>query len=432
MRVLVTGGYGLIGSACLAQLHHDSHELVGLGRDVAAARRRFPYARWVAADVRHLTTAAEWRPLLNNIDAVVNCLGVLQDGARDDVRRVHVTATCALFNACREAGILRVIHVSMLGAERDAPTEFARSKAEADAYLMGLKLDWLILRPGLVLAPAAYGGTAMLRAIAACPLVTPITAADSRIQVVSVVDIARTVAFALKPGVPVRTIWQLAHPQVHRLEDIVLAMREWLGEPMRPVWRVPAGAVRAVAFCADALSRLGWRSPARTTAIKQLAAGVLGDPGPWVAATGIVPRSLAEIFADWPADLRDHWHARLYLIKPIAIAGLALFWIVTGVVALGPGRLAASAQVTATGVSVGLAGAIAIAGGVLDVVLGLLLLVRQFARRALIAMLAVALGYLLLGSVFAPHLWLDPLGPLTKIAPVLLATLFTLAIVDER
>ena len=129
MRVLVTGAYGLIGSACLAQLHQQGHELVALGREVASARRRFPYARWIAADVRALTAPAAWRGQLDGIDAVVNCLGVLQDGARDDVRGVQVAATCALFDACRAAGIRRVVHVSMIGAEQAAPTEFARSKA---------------------------------------------------------------------------------------------------------------------------------------------------------------------------------------------------------------------------------------------------------------------------------------------------------------
>ena len=37
MRVLVTGAYGLIGSACLARLHRDGHELIGAGRAIAEA-----------------------------------------------------------------------------------------------------------------------------------------------------------------------------------------------------------------------------------------------------------------------------------------------------------------------------------------------------------------------------------------------------------
>jgi hypothetical protein len=47
-------------------------------------------------------------------------------------------------------------------------------------------------------------------------------------------------------------------------------------------------------------------------------------------------------------------------------------------------------------------------------------------------MLVASLGYLAAGTLLAPHLCFDPLGPLTKIVPVLLATALTLAIIDER
>jgi len=199
MRVLVTGAYGLIGSAVLARLRRDRHDLVGGGRAIEEAERRFSYARWVEADFRRLLAPEAWRPLLANTDAVVNCVGVLQDGAGDDVRRVHIEATTALFDACVQAGIRRVIHISAIGAEPDGASTFSRSKAEAEAHLSQLDLDWVILRPGLVLAPAVYGGTAILRGIAAVPVVTPVIGADSRLQVVSVGDVADTVAFCLAP-----------------------------------------------------------------------------------------------------------------------------------------------------------------------------------------------------------------------------------------
>ena len=60
------------------------------------------------------------------------------------------------------------------------------------------------------------------------------------------------------------------------------------------------------------------------------------------------------------------------------------------------------------------------------------MLVRRFTRRALQLMLIVSAGYLLVGTISAPEVWSDPLGPYTKIIPVLLATAFTLAILDER
>ena len=116
MRVLVTGAYGLIGSAILARLHRDGHQLIAAGRALDEARPRFPYPTWIHADFARLTTADAWRPLLTNIDAVVNCVGVLQDGGRDNMQAVQVEGTCALFDACVQAGVRRVVHISAVGA----------------------------------------------------------------------------------------------------------------------------------------------------------------------------------------------------------------------------------------------------------------------------------------------------------------------------
>jgi len=432
MRVLVTGAYGLIGAACLARLKRDGHELTAAGRSIADASRKYPFARWVFADFDRLTEAVAWRPLLDNIDAVVNCVGVLQDGARDDTRRVHVAATCALFDACAAAGARRVIQISAIGAASDGPTEFARTKAEADAHLATLDLDWLILRPALVLSSTAFGGTAMLRGIAAMPSIVPVIGAGQRIQVVSVEDLAETVARAVRAEMPVRATWDVSHPQVHTLGEIVKAIRNWLGFPPRPLFSVPPAVGNAVAVAADALGWLGWRSPARSTAMAQLGAGVVGDPSAWMAATGIRPQGLDDILAAHPAGVQERWFAKTYLLKPVAIAALALFWIVTGLISLGPGRAAALADFRDAGASPAFANASLTLGALADIALGLLLLARRTARVALIGMIAVSVAYLVIGTVMAPELWRDPLGPLTKIVPVLLATAFTLAILDER
>jgi uncharacterized protein YbjT (DUF2867 family) len=432
MRVLVTGAYGLIGAACLARLHRDGHEVTGAGRAIGQAARRAPFAKWIAADYRKLTLAGDWLALVEGFDAVVNCVGVLQDGMRDDVQKIHVAATSALFAACERAGVKRVVHISAIGASRSAPTVFARSKAEAEDDLSRRPLEWVILRPGLVLAPTVYGGTAMLRGVAGLPFVTPVLEPGARLQVVSVEDVAAAVSHSLTPEAKTRVKWDVAHPDVLTLETVVRQIRDWLGFRRRPVWRVPHGLGTAVAAVADLLGYLGWRSPARSTAVRQLAAGVVGAPGPWIAATGIDPKSFGAILAQQPASPADRWFARLFLFKPAAIGGLALFWIFTGMITLGPGRAAAMSHLAAAGFPPRIAGPVLVAGALFDYFLGLALLVRPAARYVLYAMIVATGFYLLIGSILLPQLWLDPLGPYLKIVPMLIATLFTLAILDER
>jgi uncharacterized protein YbjT (DUF2867 family) len=141
MRVLVVGATGLIGSAIVARLHQAGHVVI------AAARRPGPDASRLVADERiymDLRSAADpgaWRHLLRDVDAVVNCAGVLQDGARDATRDVHLGAAKALFAACASSRVRRVIQISAIGIDREAPTAFSRSKLAGDQYLAGLDLD---------------------------------------------------------------------------------------------------------------------------------------------------------------------------------------------------------------------------------------------------------------------------------------------------
>jgi hypothetical protein len=71
-------------------------------------------------------------------------------------------------------------------------------------------------------------------------------------------------------------------------------------------------------------------------------------------------------------------------------------------------------------------------GAIVDVILGIGVAIRGSARMALIGMLMVSGLYLLLGTILAPALWLDPLGRLVKIVPILLLIMFALAVLDER
>ena len=70
-KVLVLGGYGLIGEAVVERLLGDGHEVTGLGRDIGDAERRWPAVRWIAADMAQLLTAKDWLPMLAGMDAVV-------------------------------------------------------------------------------------------------------------------------------------------------------------------------------------------------------------------------------------------------------------------------------------------------------------------------------------------------------------------------
>lgn len=433
MRVLVLGGYGLIGLAVVRRLVEDGHEVFALGRNTVSAARRCSKPRWIDADLGHFDTAAHWTVLLaeTQAEAVVNAAGVLQDGVRDDVVAVQSTAMRALYRAARERGIARFVQISATRASKDAETLFMSSKGEADAALMSSMLEWTILRPGLVIARDAYGGTALLRALAAFPLVQPMAYGGRPVQTVAVDEVAEAVVMAVDGRLPSRHVYDLVEDHPHSLRQVVLRYRAWLGLPPAPLLYIPKWFLRVLGLGADMLGLLGWRSPLRSTAITELAAGIRGDAALWRAACGKRLSSLDETLSRMPATVQERWFARLWTLKPLIVTTLVLFWVVTGIVTLV--ELDAATAVLATrGIPAGLAGSIAAIGAIADIALGAAAAVRKWMPLAAKGMIALTLVYLAGGTVLAADLWADPLGPLVKAGPPLVLALVALAIWEER
>ena len=430
MRVLLTGATGLIGAAVLGRLVDDGHAVVAVARSRGPATDRLPATRIVAIDIARAVRAEDWLPHLAGIDAVVNCAGVLQAGGGDSPAAVHAAGIPALFAACERAGVRRVIHVSAIGADGAAPTEFARTKHAGDADLMARELDWIILRPSLVLGRGAYGGSALLRGLAAMPVLL-LPAGSGRFQPLQLDQLAETIALLLRPGAATRQVVDLVGPERLSVREIAAAYRRWLGLPPAHVRAMPGWMAAAMFRVGDLLGRLGWRPPVRSTAQDEIDRDNAGDPDDWARLTGFRPRSLAAALAAEPASVQERWFAALYLLKPILLAILALFWIATGIVTLAPGRAAGIALLEAAGLGT-IAGAAAIAGALADILVGAGITVRRTARPALCAGLALSAVYLLAGTVLLPALWLDPLGPLLKILPILALHLAALAILDDR
>ena len=429
-RVLVLGGYGLIGSGIMYALTARGHRVTGLGRNAATAARVSPDANWMIRDLRDLQTPTDWTGVLDGFDVVVNAVGALQDGGADDLVAVQEQAIVALASAAAAAGV-DLIQISAAGVASDASTSFMATKARADAAIQASPGRWFIFRPGLVIAQTSYGGTALVRMLAAMPVVQPVAMADAPVQSVGLSDVVDAVAMAVEGDLAPGLTCDLVEDHSRPLADVVAAHREWLGlGPARPI-AVPNWVLGPISWCADLLGHLGWRSPMRTTAVRVLAEGVRGDPTPWRNATGQGCAALPGILAAIPATAEHRLAARMALLLPVAISILALFWLLSGLIGMISLEQAA-ATLTAVGWPVGLAKASVLFWTVVDIALAAGVLVRRWAPRACWAMIAVSLFYLIAASVFTPGLWLDPLGPLVKVLPGIVLALVTRALLETR
>jgi uncharacterized protein YbjT (DUF2867 family) len=427
MRILLTGASGFIGSAIAARLTVLQHEVIA----VTHQTRHPPLIVWkhVRRDVT-TTSQAEWLELLSGVHAVVNCIGALQDAPGTSVEAVHHTGLSTLFQACAQAGVRRVIHFSAIGVDRARPSQFSASKFAGDSALMESGLDWIILRPSVVVGQAAFGGSALFRGAAALPIV-PRLPQTAPLQIVQLDDVVDTVIFFLDPRSPSHRVVEVCGPQPLTFDEVVATYRGWFGWPPARSIEMPEALARLPYRIGDLVGWLGWRPPIRSNARLEITRGATGDPHPWMELTGIRPRTLVEALTAVPSSVQERWFAQLYFAKFLVFLTLVLFWVGTGVVSLGPGFDIGMEYMRAAGVErvapIGI-----VAGAIADILIGVGIAFRRTCRIALYGALAISAFYAVAGTILLPSLWLDPLGPMLKIWPIMALVVVALAIRTDR
>lgn len=434
MRCLVTGAYGFIGSAVVGALKREGFIVVGAGRDLDLGRRLIPDIAWIVCDFNRDVEVSHWLPRLKDIDAVVNCVGILQGSVTDDAERIHAAATIALFQACAATSIKRLVHISAVSAETGVPTAYASSKAKADAALERLDVNWLIVKPSLVVGQGSYGGTSLMRGLAGLPYVLPVPGeGKERFQPIALDDLALGVARLAAKAEPSRTTLYAAGPEAVSARDILLAYRAWLGfGPVRPL-AVPLPLLRLLLRFGDIAGWLGHATPARTTSLRQLGYDTLVDGSGFAQGSGVSPKSFTATLQAWPATLPDRLHARSAFAVPLLQITLAAFWILTGFLTLMPASFAsATSLVVRAGFAPGLAKALVASASVADMVVGAAFLLPRLVRPAGVVQLVLSSVYLIGLSIIAPELWTDHFGPLLKVVPMMAATLVVMAFQEKR
>ncbi|WP_042119978.1 SDR family oxidoreductase [Rhizobium etli] len=428
MKILVTGATGLVGSAVCARLVACGHEIICVVRP--GKRPVEGTGSWVEVDVAKAVAPSAWLHHLEGMDAVVNCAGALQDGVTHNMAGVHAQGPAALFLACEQSSVRRVIHFSAIGVNRQQPSTFSRTKLSGEMALMETDLDWVILRPSVILGDAAFGSSALFRGLAALPFL-PVMPSTGKLQVVQLEDVAETVIRLLDKTAPSKISFEIVGPQVLEFEEIVAQYRRWLGWRPAKRYLLPRPLASLLYWLGDIAGLLGWRPPVRSTAAREIARGAVGDPGEWIAATGIRPSSLDDALARRPVSVQERWFAKLYFLKPVTFVLLPLFWISTGIISLTSG-FEQGVELMMGGGASSLAAPTVIAGALTDIAIGCAIAIRRTARWGLYAAVLLSLFYAAAATAVLPELWNEPLGPLTKIWPILVLHLVALAILEER
>ncbi len=245
MRVLVTGGSGVIGAGLIPELLDGGHQIRLLSRHPEESSREWPTSvESFEADVAnadHLHGAAE------GCEAIVHIAGIVAEVPPGiTFESVNVAGTRNLLNEALHAGAPKFVFISSLAAERGL-SAYHKSKYAAEELVRAYQGPWIIVRPGNVYGPGDEVMSLLLGMQRTLPAIPMIGDGSHPFQPVWYIDLGKALRHAVERDVA-QGVYDVAGDEVTTANDLLDRLEQLTGRrPLRiPVPEFLTGfAVRA-------------------------------------------------------------------------------------------------------------------------------------------------------------------------------------------
>ena len=250
--VTIYGGSGFVG-------RYVARRMARAGWRVRVAVRRPNEALFV----RPYGVVGQVEPVLCNIrddasvraamagaDAVVNCVGILSESGKNKFDAVQAEGAARVARLAAESGVARLVHVSAIGADADAESDYAASKGRGEAAVLEHMPQAVILRPSIVFGPEDEFFNRFAGMTRVSP-VLPLVGADTRFQPVYVDDLAQAAEMAVR-GQAAPGIYELGGPEVLTFRELMQRMLEVIHR-RRLILNLPTWIARIMALGFDVL-----------------------------------------------------------------------------------------------------------------------------------------------------------------------------------
>jgi uncharacterized protein YbjT (DUF2867 family) len=161
------------------------------------------------------------RAAAEGADAIINLVGILVPRGKQSFAAINDEGAAHVAEVARAAGVKTFSHVSAIGADRNSPSAYGRTKAEGEKAVLEVDPNAIILRPSIVFGPEDdfFNRFASLARIS--PALPLIGGGKTRLQPVFVGDVAKTVVAALGGETQHGAPYELGGPEVLTLKDVM-------------------------------------------------------------------------------------------------------------------------------------------------------------------------------------------------------------------
>jgi NADH dehydrogenase len=165
---------------------------------------------------------ASVRAVMQGADAVVNCVGVLNEVGKNGFDAVQAEGAGRIARIAAELGVGHLVQLSAIGADAESASAYARSKAAGEAAVQEAFPAAVILRPSVVFGSEDQFFN-RFAAMSRFGPILPVVGAETKFQPVYVDDVAQAAVKAVL-GEAAPGIYELGGPDVHSFRELMQKM----------------------------------------------------------------------------------------------------------------------------------------------------------------------------------------------------------------
>lgn len=250
MKILVTGGTGVIGAGAIPALLKAGHEVRLLSRGADGGAQEYPErVEAFSADIcdpESLTGAA------NGCEVVIHITGIVEEKPPEvTFEKVNVGGTRNVLQAAQSAGVRRFIYLSSLGADT-GESAYHKSKSQAESLVRNFGGEWLILRPGNVYGPGDEVISTLFKMVRTLPVIPMIGDGDQKFEPIWFEDLGVAIARAVDDSTLSARTLDLTGGETTSTADLIQRICEITGrQPTQvplPAWLAQIGTKLAESF----------------------------------------------------------------------------------------------------------------------------------------------------------------------------------------
>ena len=195
MRVLVTGGTGVVGRSTVTALIQRGHVVNLLSRHARRDVKQWPQG--VHAVPGNIAEPATIAGAADGCDVMLHLTAIVDESGAATFARVNVDGTRNVVREAERAGAKRFVFSSSLGADA-GESPYHVSKRQAEAIVRTFSGAWTIVRPGSVYGPGDEQISLLLRMVRTVPTLPVLGDGNQRFQPIWHEDLAEALAQAVE------------------------------------------------------------------------------------------------------------------------------------------------------------------------------------------------------------------------------------------